>query len=222
MSWEHRWEGLRLRKAPHVWGWDILPRAVSAGIWRSVRLEPISDDGFDWIYYWTREINPQFAPLAVRFQLHTAGDTDGLLLRFTGSSPDHSFEFDWPLEFIAGGCSIPVPQPRLWWPKGYGQANLYTISARLYRGETLLAERKDQIGSACDPDRNNADRWTGRRARCIAHLPGALGPRTRPEPPFSHPRERYPCDGQRHQLGPPGRIPQPGRHASPPGVGPGR
>jgi beta-mannosidase len=28
MSWEQRWEGLRLRKAPHVWGWDILPRAV--------------------------------------------------------------------------------------------------------------------------------------------------------------------------------------------------
>ncbi|MBN1936127.1 MAG: hypothetical protein JW934_15775, partial [Anaerolineae bacterium] len=40
MSWEHREEGLFIRKAPHVWGWDIMPRAVSAGIWRSVWLEP--------------------------------------------------------------------------------------------------------------------------------------------------------------------------------------
>ena len=34
--------GLRVRKAPHAFGWDIMPRALSAGIWRSVslRFEP--------------------------------------------------------------------------------------------------------------------------------------------------------------------------------------
>jgi beta-mannosidase len=41
MSWEHREEGLYLRKPGHMWGWDIMPRAVSAGIfrfiWNSVR-----------------------------------------------------------------------------------------------------------------------------------------------------------------------------------------
>lgn len=40
MSWELREEGLFIRKAPHVWGWDIMPRAVSAGIWRSVWIDP--------------------------------------------------------------------------------------------------------------------------------------------------------------------------------------
>jgi len=146
MSWEQRWEGLRLRKAPHVWGWDILPRAVSAGIWRSVHLDPVEPEGFEWIYYWTRDANPQMAVLGVRFQVRIPGSLDDLRLHFSGVCQDHRFEQDWPLEFTAGGCSIPVPQPRLWWPKGYGQANLYTITTRLYRGKILLAERSDQVG----------------------------------------------------------------------------
>ncbi len=32
-------ESLYVRKAPHMYGWDIMPRLVSAGIWRGVRLE---------------------------------------------------------------------------------------------------------------------------------------------------------------------------------------
>jgi beta-mannosidase len=47
LSWEHRWEGLYVRKAPHVWGWDILPRAVSAGIWRPVRLQIIPEHAIE-------------------------------------------------------------------------------------------------------------------------------------------------------------------------------
>ncbi len=33
------YEQLHVRKAPHMYGWDITPRAVSAGIWRDVDLE---------------------------------------------------------------------------------------------------------------------------------------------------------------------------------------
>ncbi len=53
MSWEGREEGLHIRKAPHVWGWDIMPRAVSAGIWRSVRLEQELPDAIEQLYLWT-------------------------------------------------------------------------------------------------------------------------------------------------------------------------
>ena len=28
------WESLSIRKAPHMYGWDIMPRIVSAGLWR--------------------------------------------------------------------------------------------------------------------------------------------------------------------------------------------
>jgi beta-mannosidase len=38
-AFQMSWESLAIRKAPHMYGWDIMPRIVSAGLWRSVRLE---------------------------------------------------------------------------------------------------------------------------------------------------------------------------------------
>jgi beta-mannosidase len=158
LSWEHRFEGLRLRKAPHVWGWDILPRAVSAGIWRSVRLEVVPENRIDWIYYWTiaigeEELDPSLSSgqaLGVRFQVQVAREIrpgiDRLEMRFDGECGDSRFSYTWPLEFTSDGCTIPVPGAKLWWPAGYGESDLYTVTASLYQGERLLAQRTDRVG----------------------------------------------------------------------------
>ncbi len=147
ISWEQRWEALRVRKAPHVWGWDIMPRAVSAGIWRSVYLEALPADRFDWIYYWTRQAGPLGAVLSTRFQVQTAAaDRSNLRITFDGVCGEHTFHHEWPLEFGAGGCNIEIPGAKLWWPYGYGEPNLYEITASLYRGDQLLARRSDHIG----------------------------------------------------------------------------
>ncbi len=37
-AYQINYEGLYVRKAPHMYGWDITPRVLSAGIWRDVRL----------------------------------------------------------------------------------------------------------------------------------------------------------------------------------------
>ncbi len=147
LSWERREEGLFLRMAPHVWGWDIMPRAVSPGIWRSVWLEPHLPTAIEQLYYWTVDAGPQGATLGARFQFRTDVPTlDGFALRFHGVCEDHSFDFEWPVEFIAGGCEIPVPDARLWWPKGYGAPTLYTVTAQLCQGDRVLAERTDRVG----------------------------------------------------------------------------
>jgi len=177
MSWEHREEGLFIRKAAHVWGWDIMPRAASAGIWRSVWIEERPANAIEQFYYWTERIDESGAILGVRFQFRceepvsvprprpastltgrprAGGDRRttrdlgalGLTLRFHGDCGGHSFEYEWPVEFIAGGCQIAVPGARLWWPTGYGEPALYTVRAQLccaQRGE-VLAERTDRVG----------------------------------------------------------------------------
>jgi beta-mannosidase len=147
MSWEHREEGLFIRKAPHMWGWDIMPRAVSAGIWRSIWLEPRPATAIEQIYYWTAEVRAEAAALGVRFQFRTNAPTlDGFTMRFHGVCGDHTFTFEWPVEFLADGCRIPVPNARLWWPKGYGEPNLYTVTAQLCHNGQTVAERVDRIG----------------------------------------------------------------------------
>ena len=146
-SSENRDEALFVRKAPHVWGWDIMPRAVSAGIWKPVWLATRPATAIEQIYYWTADVTPDGASLGVRFQFRTDSmDLTGLSMRFRGSCGDHAFCFEWPVEFVAGGCQIQVPEARLWWPHGYGAPSLYAVTAQLCRGSEVLAERVDRIG----------------------------------------------------------------------------
>ncbi len=155
MSWERREEGLYIRKAPHVWGWDILPRAVSAGIWRPVRLEETPETAIDQLYFYTISAEPGMsldggsAVLGVRFQFRTPErDLDGFSLRFHGKcgADGHTFDYEWPAEFIAGGCTIPIAGARLWWPKGYGRPDLYQVTTELLHNGNMVASRVDQVG----------------------------------------------------------------------------
>ncbi len=61
---EHRHEMLFVRKAAHMGGWDIMPRAISAGIWRSVRLEAQPPAAIEQLYYWTAAVDANRATLS--------------------------------------------------------------------------------------------------------------------------------------------------------------
>ncbi len=50
-------EAVSIRKAPHMFGWDILPRLVSAGLWREVKLEIIPTTQWKSVYWVTREVD---------------------------------------------------------------------------------------------------------------------------------------------------------------------
>ncbi|MCP4643797.1 MAG: glycoside hydrolase family 2 [bacterium] len=148
MTWETREEGAYIRKAPHVWGWDIMPRAVSAGIWRPLRLERRARNVIEDVYYWTRAASESSATVGVHFQVRTDRFTPeaDLVLRFTATCGDQTVCHEWPLEFVAGNTNIDIPNPRLWWPKGYGDPNLYAVTVHLCDGDEMLAERTDVIG----------------------------------------------------------------------------
>lgn len=147
LSWEHRWEGLYIRKASHMWGWDIMPRAVSVGIWRPVWLQTIPSYAIEQLYYTTVNASATEATLGVWFQVRTPdANLDELTLRFHGVCDRHTFTYEWPLEFIADACQIHVPGAKLWWPVGYGEPNIYTVTAQLCRGDQVLAERVDRVG----------------------------------------------------------------------------
>jgi beta-mannosidase len=146
-SWERRNEVLWIRKAAHMYGWDIAPRMVSAGIWRPVEIVERPANAIESLYYWTHDIGESKATIGVYYQFKTdTPNLDGLSLRFRGACGDSLFEFEWPTEFIAGRTLIPIDSPKLWWPKGYGDANLYDVSCELVRDGEVIAGRTDRIG----------------------------------------------------------------------------
>ena len=50
-------EAVHVRKAPHMYGWDIMPRLISAGLWRSVHLEVIKPTRLNQVYWMTNSVD---------------------------------------------------------------------------------------------------------------------------------------------------------------------
>lgn len=144
---DERPESLWIRKAPHMYGWDILPRLVSAGIWRSVRLETLPAVHIDDLYFWTESVATDGPRLGVHVQ---AGgeieDLDTLSLRLHGTCGQSRFEHILPLEFLQAHTIVTIPGGRLWWPRDYGEPALYTVEAELLVGDTVVDRRVEHIG----------------------------------------------------------------------------
>jgi beta-mannosidase len=145
-----------VRKMACNFGWDWGPTLVTAGVWKPVRLE-------GWEAARIRQVRPW-----VRVTMDPGGDTERALhgsvevhvdlergrtpselhlqARLTGRDGD-------PVAILseANVCAhdevvalaLEVPSPRLWWPAGYGEQPLYTLSVMLQRGTGENAEVLD-------------------------------------------------------------------------------
>jgi len=127
---KHCYDSLYVRKAPHMYGWDIMPRALSAGIWRPVTLTYVPDEHIKSIYVSTLSISPDksSATIRLRYELDIGTSADDIYgLTVEGSCGDSRFEHSDRVLFGHGSVIVDIPSPKLWWPKGRGDASLYNI-----------------------------------------------------------------------------------------------
>ena len=138
---------LWVRKAAHSYGWDIMPRALSAGLWRSVDLVVHDEDEIRDLYFFTQSIHPDKAIVGLYFEVATAPERMlDLGLRITGRCGTSTFETRHPVRFKAGTISFEVPAPHLWWPHGYGDPDLYEATVELTAGNRVLARKTTSFG----------------------------------------------------------------------------
>src|SRR5205823_14691014 len=55
--------------------------------------------------------------------------------------------------------ALPVEQPQLWWPNGYGAQPLYHVDVALASGKTVLDQRTCQVGLRTVELRQEPDEW---------------------------------------------------------------
>ena len=141
------WELAAVRKAPHMAGWDIAPRLLSAGIWRPVILEVHEPTEIADLFYHTQRTSESGAQLGVQYHFATdARQIDGFALRFAGVCGDHRFVEEFPVPYVSGQRAFQIPGARLWWPRGYGESALYEITCELLHAGQVVATRTDKIG----------------------------------------------------------------------------
>ncbi len=134
----HQWSGIR--KAPYQWGWDWCRPLLTMGIWKGIEL---------------RAYESRLAQLAV-IQHHNADGSVRLDLTtdVAGLPPpgcqvsarllEEGAAVKQPVAAQAAALSLSVAQPRLWWPNGLGEQNLYTLEVQLLdaSGNVLDTMRK--------------------------------------------------------------------------------
>lgn len=134
----------KIRRAPHSYGWDIMPRAVTSGIWRDVYLE-FRDD-----IYFTQVFFDCGNPSNIKFHYDTSSnfaDWNNVEIEVEGECGDSTFSVRKKARGKAGIFYIPIKNPKLWWPYGYGKANIYETAVRIYSDGKLVHEYNTHFGN---------------------------------------------------------------------------
>ena len=137
-----------LRMPPSSFGWDIMARFPSAGIWRDVYLQAKKSTGIDDAYYATKALDENGnATIRLRYWWHTDDPMlCGYSVRVHGVCGESVFDAEKVSGFTDGRMDIAVPDAKLWWPKGYGEQNLYTVTLSLVKDGRVLDAREERIG----------------------------------------------------------------------------
>jgi len=145
-------EAASIRKAPHMFGWDIMPRLLSAGIWRDVKLEIIKPTYFSSVYWVTKEVYPDVkkANMYVDWQFHTDRlNVDDLTMTIAlERNGQYIYKKESPVITTIGRERIwQLENADLWWPRGFGEQALYNATLKITdKNGNVLCENTQKIG----------------------------------------------------------------------------
>jgi beta-mannosidase len=144
-------ESLAVRKAPHMYGWDIMPRVVTAGIWRDVYVQFLSPTRWRSVYWATTAVDTQRCSAVVFVDWDFITDEHAiddwqvrLRLSRDGQTVHESLH---PVFHTHGRTWLHLQHVDLWWPRGYGEPVLYEATAELLDGKgNVLDTHRCRIG----------------------------------------------------------------------------
>ena len=105
-----------LRKAHCMMGWDWGPRLPDAGIWKDIYLLHVDSNRITDVHITQRHENGR---VFVFPQVQTASADAALQITVTTPAGETLN--------LPANTESEIPDPMLWWPNGFGKANLYTI-----------------------------------------------------------------------------------------------
>lgn len=153
---DHKWISfndetarLAVRKAQYHWGWDWGRILMTAGVWRDVLLEVYTCRIADIWAEIKLSNNHRIAHVTAYARLeasNTLNECQGtFLLTFQGEEVSRQIV---PLKCDGKyKTTFTVDQPKLWWPNGYGEQNLYELTFAITRGgDSTLHQSTKKIG----------------------------------------------------------------------------
>ncbi len=149
-----------LRKAHCMFGWDWGPRLPDAGIWRDISLIGVT--------------RARLGGVLIR-QRHESGrvtlDVDAHVSRYGGGQLRVETTITAPDGRVFTGegkhCQIEIEDPRLWWPRGYGEQPLYGVCVILSLDGAELDRWEGRVGLRTMTVRREKDKWGESFCHCV-------------------------------------------------------
>ena len=138
------------RKAPHMYGWDIMPHMPFSGIWRDVRLEMRPKCHIDYPAWIVRAIGVQhrWADVHVRMRITTPFSVFyKAKVRATLSRNGKVHSKEVPFRGPMCRLQVGLTDVDFWWPRGMGEPALYDAKIELISDDgKVLAVDERKIG----------------------------------------------------------------------------
>lgn len=139
-------ESVRVRKAPHSYGWDIMPRAVTNGLWKDVELRIKSDYEIKQLFCYFTNVSEKKTDMHIHYELD-AEDTEDMTVKVEAVCGSSRIEAEEKIDFKAGRFMVyDVENPVLWWPYGYGEQSLYDTKVSFTKDGKEVAPETMKIG----------------------------------------------------------------------------
>ncbi|MFZ2095963.1 MAG: glycoside hydrolase family 2 protein [Anaerolineales bacterium] len=155
--------GPHLRKAPCQFGWDWGPQLPAIGIWKELRLEGHTEARITDVHLRQDHATGQVVVKA-KLTIERWQNTQ-LMSSVRITAPDGEI-LEKEVTNDAGdevAIKVPIPEPELWWPNGYGEQPLYQVEVSLLRRDgaesRVLDRKKYQLGLRTIELRQQDDQW---------------------------------------------------------------
>ncbi|MFP3153176.1 hypothetical protein LQZ18_01845 [Lachnospiraceae bacterium ZAX-1] len=139
-----------MRKAQQCFYWDVAPRLITCGIWRDVYIEFLDSVVLRDVYG-TSVHDENSAKIKVSYELENYGSEERHNINVKIKKDDFCIEKQIEVELLdginIGELELEIQNPKLWWPNGLGEQNLYEIEVALIDGQkNQLAQKKFKHG----------------------------------------------------------------------------
>jgi beta-mannosidase len=165
-----------VRKPNYHYGWDWGPRYVTAGIWRTVRLE--SRDHLRLVDFHVQQqlVTADAAELNLTVEIEADRSGEATLEAdyidpFGRRSPATRRTLTLQTGYSRETLSLTITRPHRWYPTGYGEQALYTFRARVLDAQGLQAKASSRTGLRSVELRREHDQWGQGFAFAINDIP---------------------------------------------------
>ena len=138
------------RKAQYSFGWDWGPRLPTSGIWRNVAIRAYNICKIESFYFSSSfSSDLKVANIKVNVSLEAFKEEKvNVSVRIFGFGEDQTKSETRSLTKGLNNLTFDftVSNPKLWWPNGYGEQNLYNLEIKVESGSEVLDEIKRKVG----------------------------------------------------------------------------